>query len=197
MKACDVSHRYSPHLHILEKVNLSLGQGEIVLLSGPNGAGKTTLIKILAGLMRPTSGSVTGAERASLFLQESFLYADLTLEENLRLYCRLYQAPFEAAQTLTESLGLTPLLSFRFRHLSRGQKVRSSLCRAFLWNAPLYFLDEPMGGLDPKSAEQVLQLFLRFKQQGKTILFSAPHETPKKGIDRHLWLETGSLRELP
>lgn len=192
LRATGLNHSYSRHLKILEKIDLSLGKGEVILLSGPNGAGKTTLIKILAGLIKPTSGEVHCAEKLSLFLPESYLYADLSLMENLELFSRLYGAPMDKAIQLAESLGLASLLSFRFRHLSRGQKVRASLCRTFLWEAPLILLDEPMGGLDAVSSELVLSLFSRLKSEGKTILFSAPHESPP-GIDRKLWLEGGKL----
>lgn len=193
LSATGLSHSYSRHLKILEKIDVSLGKGEVILLSGPNGAGKTTLIKILAGLIKPSSGVITYAEKVSLFLPESYLYADLSVRENLELFSRLYGAPMDQAFEMADSLGLKSLLSFRFRHLSRGQKVRSSLCRAFLWEAPLYLLDEPMGGLDAPSSELVQSLFSRLKREGKTILFSAPHEAPQSGIDRKFWLEGGKL----
>ena len=187
---------YTPRFPILKKINFELHPGEIVLLTGANGSGKTTLIKVIAGLLRESSGEMTwGASGGgrSLFLPDSLLYHDLTLQENFRLYSALTKTPAAKLEKNIESLALKACLPLPFRTLSRGQKIRGALCRTFLSDVPLYLLDEPLTGLDAESIGRLQEVFASLAAQGKTVLMSA-HESAEFA-SRRLHIEGGVLHQ--
>ena len=164
-------------------LDLAIESGERVLLVGPNGSGKTTLIKLLATLIKPTSGDlfVHGRDasrhdasiRAAMgvVLHEPLLYGRLTAAENLRFYARMFSVPSPDAriQTLAEQLELTDLLGKRVDSLSHGQRKRVALLRAVLHDPGILLLDEPDSGLD-KTALDLLFDFC--KSQPRTIVMS-------------------------
>ena len=164
-------------------LDLAIEPGERVLLVGPNGSGKTTLIKLLATLIKPTSGDlfVHGRDasrhdasiRAALgvVLHEPLLYGRLTAAENLRFYARMFNVPSPDAriQALAEQLELTDLLGKRVDSLSHGQRKRVALLRAVLHDPGILLLDEPDSGLD-KTALDLLFDFC--KSQPRTIVMS-------------------------
>ena len=164
-------------------LDLAIESGERVLLVGPNGSGKTTLIKLLATLIKPTSGDlfVHGRDASShdasiratigVVLHEPLLYGRLTAAENLRFYARMFSVPSPDAriQTLAEQLELTDLLGKRVDSLSHGQRKRVALLRAVLHDPGILLLDEPDSGLD-KTALDLLFDFC--KSQPRTIVMS-------------------------
>ena len=191
----------------LRATNLSIEDGERVVIFGRNGAGKTTLIKLLAGLLRPTAGSVRvsgrrpwgspGTVRASLGLvsHQSYLYEELSARENLRFYARLYglvDQEKKIDQTLArfalENRSREPV-----RNLSRGLQQRVSLARAMLHDPQLLLLDEPDTGLDP-SARQSLQDVLHGSGSGLTAVI-ATHDIDLGMTlgDRTIVLESGRI----
>jgi heme exporter protein A len=169
-------------------VDLSLGEGEFLVLFGPNGAGKSSLLGMLGGALRPSSGVVSirgvpldhsdGAwrRRVGVLSHKGFLYAHLTAEENLRFYGRLFGlADLEAriAERLAR-VGLTDRARFQARQLSHGMRQRLSLARALLHDPDVVLLDEPYTGLDP-SASSVLRDVLRELRDGRRTVVMVTH----------------------
>ena len=167
---------------VLKGVNFSLRQGETVTILGPNGAGKTTFLRILAGLSRPTGGTVEiagiglGEARPSIrslvgvISHLTFLYEDLTARENLAFFGQLYglddPALEERIADLLLRVGLERRADQRVRFFSRGMQQRLSLARAVLHRPPILLLDEPDTGLDRQAAEMLSQLITEPTEDG-------------------------------
>lgn len=156
---------------VLRGVDLGVEAGSLHLILGPNGAGKTTLLRILAGLTRPSAGSVTLEGKAlreapalrrriGLLSHQSFLYDDLTPLENLEFAAGLYDipSPRDAALRAIESVGLTSRMHDPVRRLSRGMVQRVAIARALLHEPAVLLLDEPFTGLDPRASERLVEL---------------------------------------
>lgn len=170
----------------LAGVDLSIGQGEFVTLVGPNGAGKTTLLRILATLTRPTSGTVRIAghdpsregrdarRRIGFLSHRTILYDDLTAEQNLRFYARLYDLSDadDRIDDLLEHVGLVLRRRDLVRTFSRGMKQRLALARAVLHRPSVLLLDEPYTGLDPGAAEVLTALLIQLAGEGCSILMT-------------------------
>lgn len=200
-------------LTILENINLEIGSGEAVALVGPSGAGKTTLLALMAGLDRPTSGSVqlcgTNLEaldedgralvrgRSVGFVFQSFhLVPALTALENVMLPLELADQPDAAkrARTALESVGLGQRTSHYPRQLSGGEKQRVAIARAFVGNPAVLFADEPTGNLDAASGERVSQLLFDMNARSGTTLVLVTHDkTLAARCDRVLEMEAGKL----
>jgi heme exporter protein A len=152
-----VEKRYG-HRRALAPVDVELDAGGFLVVTGPNGSGKTTLLRLVAGLARPSGGSLeVAADRAALgFLgHEPLLYRDLTALENLDLYGRLYRVPErrERIGMLLERHGLWDVRNERVASYSRGMTQRLALCRALLHEPQLLVLDEPFTALDAEGSE--------------------------------------------
>jgi len=143
---------------ILSDVDLDLGTGGFLLVTGPNGSGKTTLMRLFAGLLAPTSGTLEiDADRGRIgFLgHEPLVYRELTPLENLDLYGRLYRVPERRERTgmLLERFGLWAARAEPVSSLSRGMLQRLALCRTLLHDPDLLLFDEPFSALDSEGAE--------------------------------------------
>ncbi len=171
----------------VDGVDLRVNPGEIYALLGLNGAGKTTLIRMLVGMVRPTSGSAsilghdirraTGDLWASVgyLVETPSAYPELTVEENLRLAWRLRRMTDpDRVRTVVEELGLTPYAGRRARDLSLGNTQRLGLAKALLHRPRLLLLDEPSNGLDPAGVVEIRDLLHDLAQRhGVTILLSS------------------------
>lgn len=189
---------------ILDDVSLTLEAGKRYVLTAPNGSGKTTLLYVMAGLSKPTRGQVkwngmplSPALRRNLgaVMQESFLYGDLTGEENLRYYASLYgcrNAKSVALQWL-EAVQLTEAAHDLVRQYSKGMRQRLSLARAMLHEPQLMLLDEPFDGMD-ESATRVAQRLLQGVLERGGTLFLVTHERTEPTItDVQVTLRHGRL----
>src|SRR5258706_9626413 len=171
----------------VDSVSLTLRQGEIFGLLGLNGAGKTTTIKLLLGLLFPTSGRVSlfGQALPNLevmnkvgYLPElpSF-YKYLTVTELLALYAALSDLPQsvleDRAPKVIAQVGLAPHLKKRLGEYSKGMLQRAGLAQSLLHDPDLLILDEPVSGLDPLGLKEMRQLLLDMNKLGKTIFFSS------------------------
>ncbi len=171
----------------VEGVTLSIQQGEVFGLLGLNGAGKTTTIKLLLGLLFPTSGSVrlfdqilpnlNVMNRVGYLPELPSFYKYLTVTELLRLYATLSDLP---SQTLAEraprviaQVGLARHLQKRLGEYSKGMLQRAGFAQALLHDPALLVLDEPVSGLDPLGLKEIRQLLSDLNKQGKTIFFSS------------------------
>jgi heme exporter protein A len=174
---------------VLRDISLELAAGETLAVVGPNGAGKTTLLRLLAGLMRPSSGEVLVLGRRlapadpearrpiGIVSHQSLLYDDLTIEENLLLAARLYGLvdPRGEARRALESVGLAARAGETPRRLSRGMVQRAAIARAFLHDPAVLLLDEPFTGLDAPAAEQLRGLLRERAAVGRAMIVVTHH----------------------
>ena len=171
----------------MDDVSFELVPGEIVALLGPNGAGKTTTLRMLCGLIHPTSGSVlldqqivtpatASRLRASIgFLTETpGLWERLTVRQNLHVYARLHGigAPQQAVDRMLDLFGISDRARDFAGELSKGLKQRVALARTLLHDPSIVLLDEPTAGLDPQSAHDLRELVLRMRDQRRAVLLS-------------------------
>ena len=171
----------------MDDVSFELVPGEIVALLGPNGAGKTTTLRMLGGLIHPTSGSVlldqqivTAATaprlRASIgFLTEMpGLWERLTVRQNLTVYARLHglASPALAVDRMLDLFGISDRGRDFAGELSKGLKQRVALARTLLHDPSIVLLDEPTAGLDPQSAHDLRELVRRLRDQRRAVLLS-------------------------
>src|SRR5580692_4449996 len=206
------------HTAAVDKISMSIGQGEVFGFLGANGAGKTTTIRMLCGLTKPTGGnaSIDGLDvwRDRFRIRSKFgyvsqrfsLYPDLTVCENLLFFAGAYRVPkdrFEerVAQMLTE-MDLQGYTQAKAGRLSGGYKQLLSMACALIHEPELLFLDEPTAGLDPSHRQQIWDLLYEFSQQGTTIFVTthymdeAERCTDVAFIDRGRLIAKGSPRDL-
>ena len=172
---------------VVDDVTFAVERGEIVALLGPNGAGKTTTLRMLAGLIAATAGTVTidgvpmnGSTGSALrrrigFLTEApGLWDRLTVRENLAIYSNLYELDGweRRAAPLLDILDLSAHLEQRAAELSKGMRQKVALTRALLHNPDILLLDEPTSGLDPEITRGVRELLAARKKHGSSILLS-------------------------
>ncbi len=171
----------------VDGLDLDVRRGEIYTLLGRNGAGKTTTIRMLLGLVRPTSGQatvlgtrVTAGEsavfgRVGYLVESATAYANLTVRENLEIQRRLTQAPASATAEVIGLLGLQESSERHAGQLSLGNKQRLSLARALLHKPELLILDEPANGLDPAGIVEVRELLRRLADENGVTVFVSSH----------------------
>lgn len=190
-------------------VSLSIATGEIFGLLGPNGSGKTTTIRMLCGLLSPTSGSAMvagldavadpeGVRRRIGYMSQRFgLYDDLTVRENLRFYSELYglvgaEGRARRAEVL-EEFGLQPRASQLVGTLSGGWKQRLALACATAHRPRLVFLDEPTAGVDPAARRHFWQIIGGLARTGLTVLVTTHYMDEAEQCDRLALLSRGDL----
>jgi ABC-2 type transport system ATP-binding protein/sodium transport system ATP-binding protein len=172
----------------VDEVSFAVSAGEVYGLLGPNGAGKTTTLRMLLGLLRPTSGQATVAgyrssefpdevkRRVGLVSTSAGLYPHLTVREMLLFFADLYGVPVEQAreelERLSGLLGLTELLGRRCATLSTGQKQRVNLTRALIHRPPVLLLDEPTLGLDVLGSQVVAEFVAHLRHEGKAVILT-------------------------
>ena len=177
-------------VHAVVDLDLVVERGQIYGFLGPNGAGKTTTIKMLCGLLRPTTGTAEVAgfdlrtereriKRATGYMAQSFsLYPDLTLEENFRFFAGVYglsgRALAERMEELFEQVGLIEQRKVQAGSLSGGMKQRLALACALVHSPQLVFLDEPTAGVDPSQRQRLWDLLYDLCEHG-TSLFVTTH----------------------
>lgn len=178
----------------VDKVSIEVPQGAFLSIFGPNGAGKTTLLRMLSTLTRPTDGSASlmgidlredpeaARGRIGLISHNAMLYPDLTAEQNLLLYAKLYGLADPQARVM-ELLEAVELKHRRFdvvRTFSRGMTQRLSIARALIHDPDVVFLDEPYSGLDPHAVDIFDQLIEK-QREGRTFVMVS-HDL-RKGFD--------------
>ena len=186
LTASHLTRRFGSRLAV-DDVSFELVPGEVFALLGPNGAGKTTTLRMLAGLIEPSSGSVrfkgdtmspqtAPRLRGQIgFLTEApGLWERLDVRRNLLVYARLHglPKPNQAVSQALETFGLLDRANDIAGQLSKGLKQRVALARTLLHKPSVVLLDEPTAGLDPESAREVRELVLRLRETQNTIVIS-------------------------
>jgi ABC-2 type transport system ATP-binding protein len=173
----------------VDGVSFDIYKGEIFGLLGPNGAGKTTTIKMITGLLRPTSGSVCVMDKdvdkkplealkniGTVLAGDRSIYWKLTARENLEYFASLYGCSKaegkKRAEAIINRLGLTEKADELVEKFSTGMKQKVALGKALIPNAPVVLLDEPTLGLDPQSALNLREIILDIKNEGRTVLLT-------------------------
>ena len=190
----------------IDHISLELQPGQIIGLVGPDGAGKTTLIRLMLGILTPSSGTVNILETDNLesikkhigYVAQKFsLYQDLTVIENLKLIGALYgqrnSIILEKAQTILNFTGLWDFKNRLSRHLSGGMKQKLSLAAGLMHTPKLLFLDEPTTGVDPVSRREFWQLLYQLNQEGMSILIATPYMDEAELCDKIAFLNHGKL----
>ena len=181
----------------LRDVSFEAERGEVVAVIGPNGAGKTTLLSILAGIVSPTSGTVSLAARDVGWVpQQASVYRKLSVAENLRLFARLEKVPdAEAAVSrMLEQTGLAERAGEELERLSLGNRQRVNIAVGVMADPPVLLLDEPSSALDPRQRARLWEFLSALAAAGTAIVFST-HDVgeAERHADRVLVLADGEL----
>ncbi len=202
-------------VHILRGVNLQIGPGEQIGLVGPSGSGKSTLMMIMAGLERPTSGSVIMAGRdfsglsedgladfrrdqLGIVFQSFHLVPTMTALENVALPLELAHDPeaFAKASEILNEVGLSTRLDHYPVQLSGGEQQRVALARALVASPPVLLADEPTGNLDQTTGHQIMDLIFRLTEARGTTMFLITHDVAlAKRCQRVMHMRDGILEE--
>lgn len=194
----------------LKNVSFNVKQGEIFGLLGPSGSGKTTTNKILTGELTQTAGQVKvlGTDsaqfktpdfksRIGVLSDNSSLYERLTVYDNLKLFCKLYNAPLNQIDVILREVNLVEEKSKTVSKLSKGMKQRVLLGKALIHRPELVFLDEPTSALDPGNMAQIHRGLQRMNEAGTTIFLTTHNmEEATELCDRVAFLHNGELQEL-
>ncbi len=195
----------------LKALDLEVRKGEVFGLLGPNGSGKSTTIKLLLGLLFPTSGralvfgedatEVSKNERIGYLPEESYLYKFLTAEETLDFYGRLFDMPAnvrkERINMLIDKVGIGHARRRQLREYSKGMTRRIGLAQALINDPELILLDEPTSGLDPLGTREMKDLIVDLKAQKKTVIMCSHLLADVQDVcDRIAILHQGELKEL-
>jgi ABC-2 type transport system ATP-binding protein len=193
----------------LHPLYLTVEEGEVFGFLGPNGAGKTTTLKMLMGLVFPTSGSARllgrdwtdpGVKAQIGFLPEQpYFYDYLTAHELLNYYGQLSGVPGKDRKRrideVLQRVGLTDVKGVQLRKFSKGMLQRAGIAQAILHGPKLVFFDEPMSGLDPMGRREVRDLMEQLKHEGKTVFFSTHILSDAEALcDRVAIIHQGVLR---
>jgi len=184
VETVDLTRKFGKFIAV-NQVSIKVRQGEIFGFLGANGAGKTTMIRMLCGLLKPSSGKASVAgfdvfrqsekikQHIGYMSQKFSLYDDLTIEENIIFYGGVYnlndQLLSERKHDLLENVGLENIAGTLTRDLPLGFKQRLALGCAMLHDPPILFLDEPTSGVDPQARRSFWNLIYNTADKGKTV----------------------------
>lgn len=176
----------------VNRIDLSVAEGEFIGLIGPNGAGKTTLIKMMTGIIAPSDGEIEvlgyypndlkndfKKQYAVVMGQKSQLFFELTLNDTLRLFKEIYEIPGnefkETKDYFVELFGVKELMDVQVRTLSLGERMKMELIAALLHNPKILFLDEPTIGLDVAASKQIRKFLKEINEKKGTTIILTSH----------------------
>ena len=162
-------------LEALREISFEVRAGELVAVIGPNGAGKTTLLSIIAGVQRPSAGTVSrGPGEVGWAPQAPAVYSRLSVAENLALFARLEKVadPRAAVERMLEQTGLRDRAGERVGRLSGGNRQRVNVALGLIGDPPVLALDEPSASLDPGQRERLWSFISGLARGGTTVIFS-------------------------
>jgi ABC-2 type transport system ATP-binding protein len=209
LQAINLTRQYEAFLAV-DSVSFEVLPGEIVGFLGPNGAGKTTTLKMLTGLLAPSSGTATVAgydiqtqpleakARIGYVPDNPSLYGKLSATEYLRFVGQLYSVPLEKVEqrmrNMLELFGLSDVAGNYLDTYSHGMQQKIAISGAFLHDPPIVFMDEPTVGLDPRSARLIKDLLIQKRNQGRSVLFSTHIlEIAQTMCDRVIIIDKGRI----
>ena len=206
----NVIKTYNKSVRAVDDVSFEVKGGEIVGFIGPNGSGKTTTMKLLTGIIRPDSGKITingfnirkdpikAKECIGYIADSPDMFLRLKGTEFLELIADIYHVPDEKRRERVERLaatfGLTEALSSPMMSYSHGMRQKIMVIAALLHDPPVWILDEPMVGLDPRSAFELKQLMREHAKEGNAVFFSTHVlEVAEKLCDRVIIIKNGKM----
>lgn len=209
IEAKNLSKHYGAQLAV-NAISFNTEEGQIVGFLGPNGAGKSTTIKMLVGLVQPSSGeaylagelvhsnSIAIKNKLGYLAEDNPLYPDMYVKEFLAFIASVQKIPSairnKRIKEVIELVGLSKEQSKKIHMLSKGYQQRVGIAQAILHNPSILILDEPTSGLDPNQMEEIRSLILSLKP-GRTILFSSHILSEVEAIcDRLLIINQGILQ---
>ena len=169
---------------VVNKVNISVKEGDIYGFLGPNGAGKSTTIKMILGLVKPTEGTAlinkydivsqrkNAIEFVGAMVEAPSFYGYLSGYKNLKLYANLYQKDDNRINEVLELVGLSNAKNKKVSNYSLGMKQRLAIARAFLNNPKIVILDEPTNGLDPQGVIEIRNIIRYLAKNRECNLYS-------------------------
>lgn len=208
IKIDNLSFSYSKHSFI-ENMSFEVKNGEIFGFLGPSGAGKSTLQKLMIGLITNYKGSIKiddcevknhkneFYENIGIDFEFSTLYEKMTAQENLKFFASLYKGKKRSINGLLESVELLNDGDKKVSAYSKGMKSRLNFIKAIMHNPKYIFLDEPTNGLDPNTSQILVELILKEKQKGKTIIITTHNmEDATRLCDRVAFIVKGKIKAL-
>nr|WP_308650999.1 ATP-binding cassette domain-containing protein [uncultured Agathobacter sp.] len=200
--------KYFKQEKVLDDVNMNLETGHIYGIVGKNGAGKTVLFKIIAGFIKPSSGKVTvagkiiGVDRdfpdsLGLIIETPGFLSQYNAYQNLLYLANINnKISKEDIKEAIRMVGLDPDSNKKVGKFSLGMRQRLGIAQAIMENPNLIILDEPMNGLDKKGIEDVKELLLKLKGDGKTILMASHYAEDMEICDEVFQMEDGKLGDM-
>ena len=200
--------KYFKQEKVLDDVNMNLETGHIYGIVGKNGAGKTVLFKIIAGFIKPSSGKVTvagkiiGVDRdfpdsLGLIIETPGFLSQYNAYQNLLYLANINnKISKEDVKESIRMVGLDPGSNKKVGKFSLGMRQRLGIAQAIMENPNLIILDEPMNGLDKKGIEDVKELLLKLKGDGKTILMASHYADDMEICDEVFQMEDGKLGDM-
>lgn len=205
-----ITKQYGKEFKAVDDISFSIEPGEIVGFVGQNGAGKTTTIKMLTSVLKPTSGTIQihgyDIQKEALQAKQAIAYvADnpdmflrLTGLEFIHLMADIYQVPAEVRgeriRKMAERFEITDMLNQPMNDYSHGMRQKMMICAALIHNPPVWILDEPMTGLDPKAAYELKNMMREHAKEGNCVFFSTHVlEVAEQLCDRIIIIRHGSL----
>ena len=186
---------------VLKDINLEIPAGQVLGLLGPNGAGKSTLMKILIGLWKADSGSVSVPSRIGYLPENNPLYEEMYVAEYLQFMAKMTQCPNkwymvndQMVNALIDRVGLTPERHKHIRELSKGYRQRVGLAQALLGDPELLILDEPTTGLDPNQLVEIRALIRSLGKERTVILSTHIMQEVREMCDRVVILDHGQIK---
>jgi ABC-type multidrug transport system ATPase subunit len=183
VEARGLTKRYPGGVLAVDRLDMEVRHGEVFGFLGPNGAGKTTTLRMLVGLMRPTSGSATvagaapgapeGLARIGSMIESPAFYPYLSGRDNLRFSARLCRVPDRRVDAALDQVGLLSRARERFAAYSMGMRQRLGVAAALLKEPELLLLDEPSNGLDPEGMVEMREMIRGLGQGERTVLLSS------------------------
>ena len=178
-----LTKRYGNRITAVDDLDLTIERGEVYGFLGPNGAGKTTTLRMLLGLIKPSSGTATvlgeepgtpaGLARVGALVESPSFYPYLSGRDNLRVMARYSGVALSRVEEVLRQVELSGRASDKFKKYSLGMKQRLGVATALLKDPELLVLDEPANGLDPKGMADMRAIIRKIRGEGKTVLLSS------------------------